>query len=189
MGEHRFTDALSYTQKAIALGSGNLAAFAIEGDAYTDLGEYEEAAAAYNTVRTLGRMTSSPQTLAYMSDSRLAYLRFLHGDGEGSIALMKNAITAGLQLHVAGENLAWLYFELGERYFQSGDLSNADLSYQSGLTADPTHTHRSRTGKSSRRPGKTGGIDRALSAFARHYPVSGLPRRVRRRVSKGGTGE
>src|SRR5271170_3163028 len=32
MGEHRFQDALGYAQKAIGLGSGNLAAFAIEGD-------------------------------------------------------------------------------------------------------------------------------------------------------------
>src|SRR5579863_3914902 len=33
MGEHRFKDALDYAQKAISLGSGNLPAFAIEGDA------------------------------------------------------------------------------------------------------------------------------------------------------------
>src|SRR5260370_13355562 len=37
MGEHRFNDALNYAQKAIATGSGNLDAFAIEGDAYTDM--------------------------------------------------------------------------------------------------------------------------------------------------------
>ena len=33
MGEHRFKDALAYAQQAISLGSGNLPAFAIEGDA------------------------------------------------------------------------------------------------------------------------------------------------------------
>jgi tetratricopeptide (TPR) repeat protein len=139
MGEHRFRDALSYAQKAIALGSGNLAAFAITGDAYTDLGEYEQAAAAYNTVQTLGRLTSSPLALAYMSDSRVAYLRFLHGDSAEAIRLMQSSIAAALQTNVPRENLAWLYFELGERYFQSGDLANASSSYQSGLAADPTH--------------------------------------------------
>src|ERR1700729_1408927 len=55
MGEHRFSDALAYAQKAIGTGSGNLAAFAIEGDAYTDLGDYDEAATAYKTVQSLGR--------------------------------------------------------------------------------------------------------------------------------------
>lgn len=139
MGEHRFADALAYAQKAIGLGSGNLPAFAIEGDAYTDMGDYDDAETAYNTLQTLGRATSSPLALAYMSDSRIAYLRFLHGDSCGAINLMKNAITAALQANLPRENLAWLYFELGERYFQSGDLENAALSYQSGLAADPAH--------------------------------------------------
>jgi tetratricopeptide (TPR) repeat protein len=49
MGEHRFSDALAYAQEAIGTGSGNLAAFAIEGDAYIDMGNYDEAATGYNT--------------------------------------------------------------------------------------------------------------------------------------------
>src|ERR1700684_1009536 len=69
MGEHRFSDALAFAQKAIGTGSGNLAAFAIEGDAYTDMGEYDEAATAYNTVQALGQAIASPLALAYMSDS------------------------------------------------------------------------------------------------------------------------
>ena len=139
MGEHRFSDALAFAQKAIGTGSGNLAAFAIEGDAYTDMGDYEEAATAYNTVQALGRTIASPLALAYMSDSRMAYLCYLRGDSAEAIRLMKSAIAAGLQTNVPRENLAWLYFEIGERYFQTGDLENAGLSYQSGITADPNH--------------------------------------------------
>jgi len=139
MGEHRFSEALADAQKAIGTGSGNLAAFAIEGDAYTDMGDYDEAATAYNTVRSLGRVVSSPLALSYMSDSRMAYLRYLRGDSAEAIRLMKSAIAAALQTNVPRENLAWLYFELGERYFQTGDLGNADLSYQSGINADPNH--------------------------------------------------
>ena len=122
MGEHRFSDALASAQKAIGLGSGNLPAFAIEGDAYTDMGDYDEAAAAYSTVQTLGQAISSPLALAYMNDSRMAYLRYLHGDSAEAIRLMQSAIAAALQTNVPRENLAWLYFELGERYFQSGAL-------------------------------------------------------------------
>jgi tetratricopeptide (TPR) repeat protein len=139
MGEHRFSDALTFSQKAIGTGAGNLAAFAIEGDAYTDMGDYEDAATAYNALQILGRTVLSPLALAYMSDSRIAYLRFLHGDSAEAIRLMKSAITAALQTDVPKENLAWLYFETGERYFQTGDLANADLSYQSGIAADPNH--------------------------------------------------
>ncbi len=139
MGEHRFEDALASAQKAIGTGSGNLAAFAVEGDAYTDIGDYDEADTAYNTVQSLGRAFSSPLALAYMNNSRVAYLRYLRGDSAEAIRLMKSAVAAALQISVPRENLAWLYFELGERYFQTGDLENAGLSYQSGITADPNH--------------------------------------------------
>ena len=43
MGEHRFADALSYAQKALSLGTGDVSPFAIVGDAYADMGEYEKA--------------------------------------------------------------------------------------------------------------------------------------------------
>src|SRR5580692_12758046 len=73
MGEHRFSDALRYAQEAIGTGAGNLSAYAIEGDAYTDMGDYEEAAAAYHAAQSLGRATSSPLAVAYTNDSRMAY--------------------------------------------------------------------------------------------------------------------
>ena len=173
MGEHRFSDALVYTQKAIGTGSGNLAAFAIEGDAFTDMGDYDEGAAAYATVQALGRATASPLTLAYMSDSRKAYLSFLHGDSAEAIRLMKSAITAALQTNVPPENLAWLYFELGERYFQAGDLVNADLSYQSGIAADPNH-YRSLAGLAKVRAaqGKLEESHPALSTLDCHHSIS-----------------
>jgi tetratricopeptide (TPR) repeat protein len=139
MGEHRFADAIESVHRAIALGSGNLGAFAVEGDALTDLGDYGQALAAYATLQKLGNTTLSPLRLAYMVDSRMAYLRFLQGDSAGSIRLMKSAIEAALQIRVPKENLAWLYFELGERYFQAGDLANAGLAYASGIATDPNH--------------------------------------------------
>lgn len=139
MGEHRFRDALDYAQRAAATGSGDVAAFAIEGDAYTDMGDYDDAASAYKAVQSVGSMTSSPLTLTYMSESRQAYLRFLHGDTQESIQLMRSAITAALQTNIHRDNLAWLFFELGERYFQAGDLENASLSYEAGIGADALH--------------------------------------------------
>lgn len=84
MGEHRFSEALAYAQSAIGTGSGNLAAFAIAGDAYTDMGDYSEAATAYNSLETLGRTIASPLTVAYMSDSRLAYRPAAHSAGSDS---------------------------------------------------------------------------------------------------------
>jgi tetratricopeptide (TPR) repeat protein len=173
MGEHRFSDALAFAQKAIGTGSGNLAAFAIEGDAYTDMGDYEKAATAYNTLQALGRTISSPLALAYMSDSRLAYLRYLRGDSAEAIRLMKSAIAAGLQTNVSRESLAWLYFELGERYFQTGDLGNADLSYQSGITADPNH-YRSLAGLAKVRAAQ-GKLEESIQLYQRSIAIIPFP--------------
>jgi len=173
MGEHRFSEALAYAQNAISTGSGNLAAFAVEGDAYTDMGDYNQAATAYRTLRSLGNATSSPLALAYMSDSRMAYLCYLHGNSAEAIRLMKSAIGAALQSNVARENLAWLYFELGERYFQTGDLENADLSYRSGITADPNH-YRSLAGLAKVRAAQ-GKLDEAIALYQRSVDIIPFP--------------
>jgi tetratricopeptide (TPR) repeat protein len=173
MGEHRFSEALAYAQKAISTGAGNLAAFAIEGDAYTDIGDYGEAATAYSTLQSLGRTISSPLTLAYMSDSRMAYLRYLHGDSAEAIWLLNNAITAALQTNVARENLAWLYFELGERYFQTGDLGSAALSYQAGITADPNH-YRSLAGLAKVRAAQ-GKLEDSILLYQRSIAIIPFP--------------
>jgi len=173
MGEHRFSDALAYAQRAIGTGSGNLAAFAIEGDAYTDMGDYDEAATAYNTVRSLGRAISSPLALAYMSDSRMAYLYFMRGDSAEAIRLLKSAIAAALQTNVPRENLAWLYFELGERYFQTGDLGDADLSYRSGIRADPNH-YRSLAGLAKVRAAQ-GKLEESVQLYQRSIAIIPFP--------------
>jgi tetratricopeptide (TPR) repeat protein len=173
MGEHRFQDALACAQKAIGTGSGNLAAFAIEGDAYVDMGEYDEAAAAYNALQALGRATSSRLALAYMSDSRMAYLAFLRGDSAQATRLMKSAIAAALQTNVPRENLAWLYFESGERYFQTGDLENADLSYQSGIAADPNH-YRSLAGLAKVRAAQ-GKFEESIQLYRRSIAIIPFP--------------
>ncbi len=176
MGEHNFTSALSYSQKAIALGAGNLPAFAIEGDAYTDMGKYDDAAAAYNSLRTLGAAVSSPTRLAYMLDSRMAYLSFLHGDAAEADRLLESAIAAGLQTNVPRENLAWLYFELGERYFQEGELTKAAMSYQSGLAADPNH-YRSLAGLGKVRAAQ-GNYDEAIRLYQRSLDIVPFPQYV-----------
>jgi tetratricopeptide (TPR) repeat protein len=173
MGEHRFSDALAFAQKAIGTGSGSLAAFAIEGDAYTDMGDYEESARAYHTVQALGRRIASPLALAYMSDSRMAYLCYLRGDSAEAIRLMNSAIAAGLQTNVPRENLAWLYFEIGERYFQTGDLENAGLSYQSGITADPNH-YRSLAGLAKVRAAQ-GKLEESIKLYQRSIAIIPFP--------------
>jgi tetratricopeptide (TPR) repeat protein len=135
MGEHRFADALSYAQKALSLGTGDVSPFAIAGDAYADMGEYDRAADAYGRLSPQN-MTLSPRA-AYARDSRLAYLKFIAGDTAGAIGLMKTAVTEGVEAQLPSENLAWLYYELGEFETQAGDSASADAAYRAALNTHP----------------------------------------------------
>ena len=135
MGEHRFSDALSYAQRALSLGTGDISPFAIVGDAYADMGEYEKAGVAYGRL-TPRDMTLSPRA-AYARDSRLSYLKFIAGDTAGAISLMKTAVAEGVEAQLPSENLAWLYYELGEYDAQAGDSASADAAYLTALTIHP----------------------------------------------------
>jgi tetratricopeptide (TPR) repeat protein len=135
MGEHRFADALGYARKALSLGTGDVSPFATVGDAYADMGEYDKAGAAY------GRLTPRDTTLspraAYARDSRLSYLKFIAGDTRAAIVLMKTAVTEGVEAQLQSENLAWLYYELGEYETQAGDPASADAAYLAALNTHP----------------------------------------------------
>ncbi len=135
MGEHRFADALTYAQKALSLGTGDVSPFAIVGDAYADMGEYDKAGVAYGRL-TPRDMTLSPRA-AYARDSRISYLKFIAGDSAGAIRLMKAAVTEGVEAQLPSENLAWLYYELGEYYTQAGDSASADTAYVAALNIHP----------------------------------------------------
>jgi tetratricopeptide (TPR) repeat protein len=135
MGEHRFADALTYAHRALSLGTGDISPFAIVGDAYTDIGEYDKAQDAYG--RLIPRdMTLSPRA-AYARDSRLSYLKFIAGDTAGAITLMTTAVAEGVQAQLPNENLAWLYYELGEYFTHAGDAASADSAYVTALETHP----------------------------------------------------
>ena len=137
MGEHRFTDALDYAQKALALGSGDLSPFATVGDAYADMGEYEKASIAYSRLQPAIPAAPVEARVAYAQGSRMAYLKFISGDAAGAVQAMQVAINEGIEAHLPGENQAWLYFELGEFSYLSGQVQAAADAYLTSLTVFP----------------------------------------------------
>jgi tetratricopeptide (TPR) repeat protein len=136
MGEHRFSDAVTYAEKALSLGSGDLSPFAIVGDANADMGEYERAAVAYSRLDVSGEQAADPHNI-YVRDSRTSYLKFVSGDTRGAIRLMQSAVAAGTEARLPAENLAWLYYELGEYESQAGDIAAANSAYLTALTIHP----------------------------------------------------
>ncbi len=145
MAEHRFEDALNWAQSALAVGSGDLSAWAIVGDALADTGEYDKAGVAYSNLRDPLNPEDPRSPLSYERESRASYLRFVLGDPQGAIQLMRSAINKAFPAHMPGENTAWSQFQLGEEYFQVGDLSNAEKAFQDALQAYPGY-YRARAG-------------------------------------------
>jgi len=137
MSEHQFEDALRWSQEALSLGSGDPSPWAIVGDAFTDLGEYERAEDAYARLGDPLHPENESNGLAYERNSRLAYLHFLKGDAPGAIKLMRAAIALAITSHLPVENLSWSQYQLGEICFKSGDLRGAEEAYTAGLAIDP----------------------------------------------------
>jgi tetratricopeptide (TPR) repeat protein len=161
---HRFRDALATAERALALGVGDPYPYAIVGDAYLELGEYDKAALAYSHLQGL----SGP----LYPHSRLAHLRFLEGDTEGAIAHMRRAVAAG-QSGAAGENVAWTHAQLGELLFQAGDLTGAEGAYQDALARHPGY-HRAAAGLASVRAAQQRYAD-AVELYRKAINVIPLP--------------
>ena len=143
------------------MGSSDPAPWALLGDALTDLGRYDEAAAAYGHLHDPADTQGASPGIAYEHDSRVAYLEFLHGNSAGAKKLMRAAISSALALHLPRENVAWSNYQLGEICFRGGDLACAEAAYQAGLEVDP-NSHRNLAGLAELRAAE-GRYDEAIS--------------------------
>jgi tetratricopeptide (TPR) repeat protein len=130
LSRHQFADALRWGERASALNPYNAPAYGIIGDARTELGQYEAAAA------TIQKMVDTRPDLN--SYSRVSYMRELHGDSAGAIQAMQQAVEAGGQL---SEATLWTQVQLGHLYFNRGDLTNAEQTYMAALEARPDYVY------------------------------------------------
>lgn len=98
------------------------------GDALMELGDTDHAADAYQRMVTL-----RPNLSSY---NRASYYRFVLGDAEGAIAVMKQAIASGSP---AAENTAWCLADLGNLLFKTGQVSAAEQAYRAAQAAFPRY--------------------------------------------------
>jgi tetratricopeptide (TPR) repeat protein len=123
--KHEFQDALNHAKKAIELRPQDSHAYGIQGDAYIELGQYEDAKKAYETMFNL-----EPGLDSY---SRISYIKELNGDVGRAIKAMKKGIEEGIRRNLPRENVAWAQYILGEIYFNAGDLKNAQEQYKTSI--------------------------------------------------------
>jgi len=127
---HEFGAALQLGEQAKAINPTVPRIYGVIADAQTELGRYDDA------VQTLQTMIDMRPDLS--SYSRISYARELHGDIEGAIDAMQEAVTAG---GPATENSAWVRVQLANLYFTQGDLARAEQEYQRTLTLLPDYVY------------------------------------------------
>jgi tetratricopeptide (TPR) repeat protein len=118
LARHDFQAALEHGTRALASDPESARYHGIVGDAQIELGMYDEAIQSYQAM-----VDSRP---AFASFSRVAYARELYGDPEGAIEAMQFALQAGSG---TPENVAWAHAQLGNLWFTSGNLEEAQKAY------------------------------------------------------------
>lgn len=109
MSRHRFAEALEQAERALSRDPAEPIALALRVDALTELGRYDEAVSAAQTLAD----RAAPLT-AY---PRIAQLRFLHGDLAGAIELARQALALAPEAH---PERAWLSGDLARLLVESG---------------------------------------------------------------------
>jgi tetratricopeptide (TPR) repeat protein len=125
--KHDFLGALDLASQVYAAHPNAIQALATIGDAQLELGRYTEAETTYQELNQ-----KAPSAPVY---TRLARLAWLHGQPTNALNLMQQAIADSDETGLAGENAAWYHFQLGELYFNTGQLEKADAQYGSALKA------------------------------------------------------
>lgn len=125
---HKFTEAKELARHATSLNGFNALIYGSLVDAHVELGEYEDA------VKMADKMVSiRPDLRSY---SRVSYLREIHGDLDGAIEAMLEAVKAG---YPGYEETAWTRLTLGSLYEQKGDLTSARFQYETAIAERPNY--------------------------------------------------
>jgi tetratricopeptide (TPR) repeat protein len=132
---HHFKRVITMTDALTAERPDGVVVWGLRGDAFMELGEYDSAQAAYQKMVDL-----RPGLSSY---NRIAFYRFVTGDVEGAIDIMRQAIRIG----GPPENLAWCLSDMGSMLFKTGAIAEAEKAYREALKEFPGY-HRALAGLS-----------------------------------------
>ena len=125
---HHFEKAIAWGEKAKLANPWRAQVYGVIGDGQIELGQYEKA------IATMQKMVDTRPDLS--SYSRVSYVRELHGDVDGAIVAMKQAVQAGNPQY---EGTLWTVYQLGNLYFNKGDLTQAEQTYAFALQVKPDY--------------------------------------------------
>ena len=163
--QHQFAEAHSLAEQVIAEDPDALLALALVGDAALELGDYDQAETAYI------ELVAQNQTAPVLG--RMARLAWLQGDPETAVSLMSDAVEEASTVTLRGETIAWYQFQLGNLYFQQGDLTAAAEQYAAALEALPGY-YLALAGQGKVQAAQ-GDLDGAIATYERVTTVAPLP--------------
>jgi tetratricopeptide (TPR) repeat protein len=130
LARHQFHAALESGEKARQLNPDRAYAYGVIADAQIELGQYSEA------VETLQAMVDlRPDMSSY---SRISYIRELNGDISGAMDMIQRAVDGGT---TNLESTAWVRTQLGNLYFNTGNVDQAEAEYQRTLQDRPNYVY------------------------------------------------
>jgi len=131
LSQHRFRDAIEIARHARDLRPSDAWNYGVMGDGLVELGQYDQAFQAFDTM-----VTMRPNSAAY---ARVAYGRELRGDMEGAAEAMRMAEQATPVQDPEAQ--AWYAAQMGELYLRMGQLGDANRAYRRAAFLFPNYPH------------------------------------------------
>jgi tetratricopeptide (TPR) repeat protein len=129
LSQHRFRDALDVGKRARDERPGDAWNYGVMGDALIELGDYDDAFKAFDTM-----VSMRPTAAAY---ARIAYARELRGDLTGALESMQLALTSTPPQDPEAQ--AWYATQVGELHLRMGRLPEADREFRRAVFAFPNY--------------------------------------------------
>lgn len=123
---HQFTGSIEWAEQAIAVNPHNASPHGLLGDALFELGNYEEADAAYQKMIDI-----RPDLASYV---RASYSYQFRGQTKAAIGALRLAIEAA---GPKGSEAAWIRHQLGDVFFGAGQLRKAARQNRIGTRLAP----------------------------------------------------
>lgn len=127
---HRFAEALEVAHRSVQQDPTDYEAYGALVDALVELGKYEDAKQAVQTM-----LDVRPYTASY---ARASYLRSLYGKTEGAIEAMRLAVQSANPGDP--ESVAWCLVHLGDELTNAGRSKEAELEYDRALFTFPGYS-------------------------------------------------
>jgi tetratricopeptide (TPR) repeat protein len=164
LNDHRFAEARALAERILEKHPDDVMALGSLSDALLELGD--DAGAVHAAEQMVALKPNNP------SYARVAYLRWLHGDDQGALEVMRLAIDAASGSAREPEPRAWTLTQAALIFWHRGDYDGADAGFDLALKGFPDFAP-ALVGK-GRVALARGEAERAVALLARAYQLSPL---------------